>query len=236
MASILTKLKNKYISMRGFTTDRKLLVIESDDWGSIRMPSQGTFRNLQKQGDHPECDAFLRNDSLESIEDLSHLYEVLSCVADKNGNPAVLTANLAMANPNFDKIDYENNQYSYEPFYETYRRYYGSLDVLETVKLGIQKRVFYPQLHCREHMNVNRWMHALKKKKSDALLAFENKMIGVNSSFSQNNRFGYMDAFNTDQTTIGELEKILCDAIKLFETFYKDFNTDFHKDLFKLLR
>lgn len=207
--------------MRGYHTDRHLLIIESDDWGSIRVPSEQVFENLKKKGDHPEKNGFLRNDSLENTKDLKALYEVLSSVYDKNGNPAIITANFAMANPNFDKIDYDAGIYEYEPFYETYKRYYPNEDIIGVVKKGISDRMFFPQLHCREHLNVNRWMQALGSGKSDALLAFENKMLDVYASYSQFNKFGYSDAFNTDVTSIRELSEILNDACRIFEEVFE---------------
>lgn len=217
VAHILTKLKNKYSNVRGFHTDRHLLIIESDDWGSIRMPSLDTFRHLQKLGDCPEKDGFLANDSLESVNDLNDLYEVLSSVRDINGNPAVITANFAMANPDFNNIDINSGKYAYEPFYETYEKYRPGENVLALIENGISERVFFPQLHCREHMNVNRWMHSLKNKQEDAILAFENQMIGVGKSFTATNKYGYMDAFNTDMTTSREMKEIIDDAVEIFE-------------------
>lgn len=216
MASLLTKLKDRYIAIRGFHTNRKLVVIESDDWGSIRMPSAQIFKKLQKANDHPEKDGFLSNDCLENTKDLENLFQALSSVRDFRGNPAVITANFAMANPDFEKIDYRAGQYAFEPFFKTYEQYYPEENVLDTVKQGIGQGVFFPQLHCREHLNVNRWMKALREQKPDALLAFENKTMGVFASFSPDNPFGYMDAFHTDQTTDRELEIILSDAAALF--------------------
>ncbi len=216
MSKILSKLKNLYLSSKGFKTKRRLVVIESDDWGSIRMPSKEVFNALKESGDTPQKDAFLSNDCLETSKELNDLYEVLSSVKDALGNPAVITANFAMANPNFDKIDYINGEYYNEPFYQTYKRYYPNEDVLGTVKEGIKKGVFAPQLHCREHMSVNKWMNALKEKKADAIKAFENNMIGVYASFRQNNQFGYMDAFNTDVSSYKELEQIVKDANDMF--------------------
>ena len=220
MSRILTELKNIYVATRGFHTDRYLLVIESDDWGSIRMPSRETFLNLQRSGDHPENDGFLRNDCLETESDLKDLYEVLLSVCDIKGNPAVITANFAMANPDFDEIDISIGKYAFEPFYDTYRKYNKNSEVLRIVKAGKEKGIFFPQLHCREHLNVNRWMNALRNRQEDAILAFENKTMGVNSSFCASNVFGYMDAFNTDMTSLNELRAILHDAVDLFtQTF-----------------
>ena len=226
MASWLTKCKNQYVAWRGFHTERHLVVIESDDWGSIRMPSAEVYRKLQKAGDHPENDAFLRNDCLENVTDLTALFAVLTSTKDKNGSPAVVTANFAMANPDFDKIDPINGTYFFEPFTDTYQRYYPDQDVFSCVQDGIKSSCFVPQLHCREHMNVNRWMSDLKQKKSDTVLAFQNHMIGIGAAFSQENPFGYMDAFNSNFTSGAELSNIVHEAMGIFEnTFGKKSET-----------
>ena len=226
MASLLTKCKNQYVAWRGFHTERHLVVIESDDWGSIRMPSAEVYRKLQKAGDHPENDAFLRNDCLENVADLTALFAVLTSVKDKNGSPAVMTANFAMANPDFDKIDPINDAYFFEPFTDTYKRYYPDQDVFSCVQDGIKSSCFVPQLHCREHMNVNRWMNDLKQQKNDTVFAFQNHMIGIGASFSQENPFGYMDAFNSNFTSGAELSNIVHEAMGIFEnTFGKKSET-----------
>lgn len=220
MALLLTKLKDLYIKARGFHTNRKLVVFESDDWGSIRMPSKDAFEKLKSLGDHPENDGFLSNDCLENESDLHALYDVLASVVDSKGNAPVFTLNFAMANPNFDKIDFENGIYAYEPFYETYQKYYGENGILDLVKEGCSKKLILPQLHCREHLNVGRWMRDLREYKSDALLAFEHKTMGVGASFHASNIFGYMDAFNTDCSSNEALAQILDDAIRMFaDTF-----------------
>lgn len=226
MASLLTKCKNQYVAWRGFHTERHLVVIESDDWGSIRMPSAEVYRKLQKAGDHPENDAFLRNDCLENVADLTALFAVLTSFKDKNGSPAVMTANFAMANPDFDKIDPINDAYFFEPFTDTYKRYYPDQDVFSCVQDGIKSSCFVPQLHCREHMNVNRWMNDLKQQKYDTVIAFQNHMIGTGASFSQENPFGYMDAFNSNFTSDAELSNVVHEAMELFEnTFGKKSET-----------
>lgn len=226
MSSFLTKCKDWYIARRGFHTNRHLVIIESDDWGSIRMPSAEIFHKLQKGGDYPENDAFLRNDCLENVADLTALFAVLTSIKDKNGSPAVMTANFAMANPNFDKIDPINGVYFFEPFTDTYQRYYPEQDVLSCVKDGIRSSCFVPQLHCREHMNVNRWMNDLKQQNKDTVIAFQNHMIGIGASFSQENPFGYMDAFNSNFTSDAELSNIIYEAMDIFEnTFGKKSET-----------
>ena len=216
MSLILTKAKEAYVAARGYHTNRKLVCIESDDWGSIRMPSKQTFDKLISLGDNPQDDAFLSNDCLECQNDLDALFEVLSGVSDRWGRPAVITANFAVANPDFDRIDYKYGIYEYEPFLRTYERYYPNGNIKGIIDEGVKEKVFVPQLHCREHLNVNRWMQDLGTHKKDTCLAFDNKMIGTGTSFSQDNPFGYMDAFNANWTTEPELEKIVDDAAKIF--------------------
>lgn len=220
MSTLLRILKNKYIEILGFHTKRKLVVIESDDWGSIRMPSKEVFEKLKNAGDFPEQDAFLRNDCLENEADLKELFKILSSVVDSKGNPAVMTANFAMANPNFEKIDIKQKKYIYEPFYKTYDRYYPQNNILKLIKEGIDLKLFFPQLHCREHLNFNRWMNDLHEGKKETLLAYENQMIGINSNFTKENPFGYMDSFNTNFLNGDELEDIIQEAKELFyQTF-----------------
>lgn len=220
MAVFLTQMKRQYVNLRGYHTRRRLLVIESDDWGSIRMPSRAIFENLQRLGDAPEQDAFLSNDCLESRQDLERLFQVLRSVRDKRGRPAVITANFATANPDFDRINPQKGIYYCESILDTYRRYYPADDVFSCVKAGMAEGVFFPQLHCREHLNVNRWMNALWEQKPDVQTAFDNRMIGIGASFSEDNRFGYMDAFNTVCSTDEELAAILEDAAERFRDLF----------------
>jgi hypothetical protein len=42
-------LAKHYINSRGWKTKRKIVVIESDDWGSIRMPSKSVVELLKSK-------------------------------------------------------------------------------------------------------------------------------------------------------------------------------------------
>ena len=83
MSEILSKLKNIYLTKKGIHTSRQILVIESDDWGGIRMPSQNTYNKLIKEGDISDKNPFLKFDCLEREEDF-HLW--LSEVAFQTGS------------------------------------------------------------------------------------------------------------------------------------------------------
>ena len=46
--NIKSTLSNTFLNLPGWHTRRKLVVIESDDWGSIRMPSREVKQKLQQ--------------------------------------------------------------------------------------------------------------------------------------------------------------------------------------------
>ena len=217
---LLSKLKEIYVNFRGFHTNRKLIVIESDDWGSIRMPSKSTYDLLLKEGDCTNEDAFLKNDSLESEKDLKALFDTLSKIKNSKGESPIFTANFAVANPNFELINYSKDVYAYEPFYVTYSNYYPDNNNIEIIKKAIDERLFFPQLHCREHLNVKKWMKDLKQGKKDTKIAFENKMIGIGRSFAKDNKFGYMDAFNMEYNTSKDIDSIINDANSIFSDVF----------------
>jgi hypothetical protein len=227
------------LNLPGYHTRRKIVVIESDDWGGIRMPSIEVFQKLQKQGFKPENDPYLKYDSLASEEDLSNIFEVLNSVKDKNGNPAIITANCVVANPDFKKIREHNFQkYFYEPFTETLKKYSNHQNSFNLWKDGINNNLFYPQFHGREHLNVDRWLKGLQA--GDTLLhaAFENEMISI-SSMPCEMRFGYMEAldFYSEEEKINKYE-IIIEGLKLFEQIFEVHSESFiancyiwHKDI-----
>lgn len=222
LKQVLRKFQSLYMNCNGWHTDRHIVVIESDDWGSIRMPSKDVFLELQALGDTPEKDGFLANDSLESATDLENLFAVLNSVRDSKNKPAIVTANFAMRNPKFECIDIDSGTYVSECFTETYERYYhDDGHTLDVLRRGIASGFFVPQLHCREHLNVERWMSALRSGEKDALTAFQHQMIGIFASFSAENQFGYMDELNMDsRSQIEDMRTILQEAMKYFETIF----------------
>lgn len=206
----------------GWTTGRRLIVFESDDWGSIRMPSRETYEKLLRSGDRVDQDPFIRYDALASESDLQHLFDTLTTYRDSNGRHPVITANCAVANPDFDKIRAsEYREYFYEPFTETLKRYPQHKKSFELWLEGIDQRIFCPQLHGREHLNVARWMRDLRAGKADVLIAFDYRMIGTGNSFNQANKYAYMDAFNFDsKAEIASLRLILKEGIELFQRIF----------------
>ena len=233
------------LNIPGWHTNRKIVVIESDDWGSIRMPSKEVYNQLLKEGYKPDTDPYLKYDSLASEEDLMALFDVLSSVKDKHGNPAVITANCVVANPDFKRIKNSGfRDYHYELFTETLKSYSNHQNSLNLWKQGMAANIFHPQFHGREHLNVDQWMKGLQE--GDKLLhkAFENEMISI-SSIPSKMRFGYMEALDFyDLNEKQNKEPIIKDGLHLFEqifgfkssTFIANcyiWHNDFEKTLFE---
>lgn len=171
----------RYISnIPGWRTNRKLLVIESDDWGSIRMRSRKDKEHLIQKGVVDGFNRYNWYDTLATKEDLSYLYEVLSRFKDRHGNPAVFTPVTITGNPDFERIKNDNfEKYYIEPFTKTLERYYGDHHgIMETWKQGMNAGIFRPQFHGREHLNVAEWMRALKNGDKVTHTAFDHGIWG----------------------------------------------------------
>lgn len=197
MISTLKKnITQHVINLPGWQSDRKIIVIESDDWGMIRMASKEAYNWFLKKGYNVDECPVNRNDAIESNEDLELLFEVLSSVRDCYGNPAVITANNIVANPDFKRIrESDFQEYFFEPFTRTLKRYHGRDRVWQLYNEGIDQNLFYPQFHGREHVNVNRWMAELNSGNKVMLDAFERNMTTVHKSGPISCRRDCLDAF-----------------------------------------
>ncbi|HOW32201.1 MAG TPA: hypothetical protein PLP88_11610, partial [Bacteroidales bacterium] len=209
-------------NIQGWRTVRKIVVIESDDWGSIRMPSLETYQVLLKEGIKVDKCPYNRYDSLASDEDLNALFEVLIKFRDQHGNHPLITANTIVANPDFDKIkDSGFNQYFYEPFTETLQRYPAHGKSFQTWKQGMHQNIFYPQFHGREHLNVNLWLKMLRSGSAESHLAFNNSLFGISTTITTEKRKSYLAALDFED--ISELEwqkQMLADGLDLFEKIF----------------
>lgn len=212
-------------NMPGWRTSRKLIVFESDDWGSIRTPSREAYENLQKDGIDLLSDGghlYNKYDSLARGEDLASLFEVLDSVRDGSGRPAVFTPESVVANPDFERIrqsDYRD--YFYEPFTETllsHARCEGSFKLWEE---GREKRLFVPQFHGREHLNVALWMRALQAGLSAPLSAFNNRMWGISTADDPRIGLEFQAAFDfNDPDDLSYHKEVLVSGLHLFEDLF----------------
>lgn len=180
--SILKELRINIKNIPGFRTHRKLVIFESDDWGSIRMPSMKTFNYLQKEGlDLIGHDAlrYNLNDTLETYNDLQNLFEILTKYKDHLHNYPVFTILCVVANPDFKKIRESGfSNYFYESITDTMKRYKGCEQSFSLYKVGMKYGIFCPQMHGREHLNVTAWMQALRNGDYSTRIAFNNEFWG----------------------------------------------------------
>lgn len=180
--SLENHLRSAYYAQKDFRTKRHIVVFESDDWGSIRMSNKKDWDTLLRMGYSVDKRPYEKYDTLESPEDILALFDVLSKYSDSKGNHPVLTANMLMANPDFDKIKDSNyREYFFEPIEETYKRYWNGENILDLIRQGINEGVFMPQSHGREHFNVFDWLCALQNGDEDAVTAFQYRMCGIAS-------------------------------------------------------
>lgn len=223
MAGRLTeKLKTGLFNIPGLRINDKVIVIESDDWGSIRMPSKEIYDYWIKKG-YPldEC-PYNKNDCLESNSDLERLFEVLSSVKDRDGNPAVITANTIIGNPDFSKIKESNfSEYHYELFTETLKHYPEHDGVFALYREGIKNKLFMPQFHGREHVNVFTWMKALQNDTGIIRELFEQQMFTLHEKNPATCHSEYLDAYGShDNTRTEVLKKNIEEGLKQFENLF----------------
>nr|WP_321409461.1 hypothetical protein [uncultured Carboxylicivirga sp.] len=176
-------LVNNLKNMPGWRTNRKLIIIECDDWGGIRMPSKAVFDELNNKGLPVNTSRFNRYDTLANKEDFDQLFTVLKSVKAKNGNHPVITAMTNMANPDFEKIKKSGfASYYSEDFTTTLDRYYPGQKVFDKWEEGIKEGIFVPELHGKEHISVQHWMKHLKSGHPELLKAFNHGFVafGIN--------------------------------------------------------
>ena len=209
-------------NIKGWTTHRKIVVIESDDWGSIRMPSKKVYQKCLKAGYPVHLNPYEKYDSLASKEDLELLFDLLLSIKDSVGNHPVITANCAVANPNFKKIKEDRFQnYHYELITETFKNYKKHSSNLNLWKMGNENRIFFHQFHVREHLNVSKFMNALKTNDADVHFGFENRMPGnIRKSNKRNgNLFVEATHYNTQKDKLNILITYL-EGLDIFEKLF----------------
>lgn len=174
ISSIKYKLVLNIKNIPGPTVKKKIVVIECDDYGGIRMPSLEVFEKLSADGVKVDLSRYNLLDTLEDKDDLEQLFETLHGVKDKGGSPAIMSPFINVANPDFQKIAAHNYlQYYYEPFTETLKKYGRHTDTMTVWRQGMNAGVFTPEFHGREHITVQPWMQKLQEGNRQLISAFQ---------------------------------------------------------------
>jgi hypothetical protein len=207
---------------RGWRTDRKIVVIESDDWGSTCMPSADTFRKLVKRGIRVDQCPYTSYDALASEQDLEDLFSVLTEFRDSNKNHPSITANVVMMNPDYGRIRSSGfREYFGEPFTETLKKYPEHARSFSLWKQGESEGIFFPQFHGREHFHINSWMKSLTNGGSTNRAIFEEEMFWPGSAEEEKGGVSHRAAFDAeDLAEIDHHSVILRDGLKQFDDLF----------------
>ena len=148
-------------TLRGFSFDRPLVVLQSDDWGRVGVRDKEGYEQLQASGISLGEQAYDFY-SLETAEDVIALRDLLLRHRDSAGRPARIVMNFVMANLDFSKMSQD----------QTAKIQMLTLDqglpgnwkrpsLFEALAQGIAAQVFFPALHGLTHFNAEAVEHAL---------------------------------------------------------------------------
>ncbi len=205
-----------------YRTNKKIVVIESDDWGGIRTSNRAAYDELANK-DYQLSRSAYSLDCLESNEDLEALFHCLERFQFNNGQHPKITGNVILGNPDFKAIRASNfEDYSYESVDRTLQHYPKSSAILSLWKDGKNKNVFTPQLHGREHIKYWEWMKDLKNGSPEAKFTFDLGMCGVPLKVSKENQSYFKPLYtcNSELTKNQvKLDSLIHQGGELFEQF-----------------
>lgn len=231
IASLKYKLVLAVKNMPGPRIPEKVVVIESDDHGSIRMPSQQVYRELQDAGIPVTPSRYHRYDTLEHEADLGALFEVLQSVKDHTGRAAVYSPFVNVANPDFDRIRNEKfSAYYCEPFPVTMEKYgLDSGRIMSLWRQGMDSGLFLPEYHGREHVSFPLWMRLLQRGNPLLLKAFDMGFVSVSNipgipEVAQEFRPAFY--FNDPSARALLLESI-ADGVRMFRDLFRELPSSF---------
>lgn len=216
-----SNLTELFINLLSKKVSKRIVVFESDDWGSIRMPSKLVLDKLLTNNVISQS-PYARYDSIATDDDWNALLETLTSFKDDLSNYPVFTQNFIMANPDFEKIKSNNfSSYFDEPFDKTIKNYKHTKDYLTILDQAISSKIVKPQFHGNQHVNIFKWLNLLQKKDKNALLSFDQKTYFIDN-------FGKSIFASYDYNSIEELpfhEKSLKDGLDSFREYF-DFSSD----------
>ncbi len=211
------KLKSLLLSTQ---IEKKIVVIESDDWGSVRMPNPETYKISKENGYPMDRNVYTKYDCLESGEDLDKLFNLLIEYKDKNDKNPIITANFLVTNPDFNKIISSNySNYYFETIIDTYNN--GQTNALNKIMSGKNAGLVLPQSHGREHLNVKRIMNDLASNIEEAKFAIDHFMPGIINKTGQVFENNYVVALeNSNSEDLISKKRVIQEGLDIFYSIF----------------
>jgi hypothetical protein len=203
----------------GWKSKRKIVVFSVDDYGNVRVDSSKARQALDNAG-LQAYNRFDIYDTLETKEDLSMLYEVLTSVKDRNGNHAIFSSFALPTNIDFEKIiDNRFEQFFNEDLPATLNKLNGYEGVMDLLREGIKEKILVPHFHGREHLNLKVFNEKMKRRDHDLMTCLSNRSF--TSISSPYRTISPTAAYEFDDFGENEMLKgILIDGLNAFERVY----------------
>ena len=223
VSALKYKLTVNLKNIPGPTVRKKIVVIECDDYGGIRMPSEEAMKLMKSAGVAIDESRYNLLDTLENSDDLTALFETLQTVEGADGKNAVMSPFVNVANPDFEKIKASGyKEYFYEPFPITYKKYGRNGSMMNLWKEGIEAGIFTPEFHGREHVSVQPWLQKLQEGNIQLQHALSYGFVAVANvqgihAYAQEFRPEFYFT-NYDQKKF--LHQSIVDGVKLFEQLF----------------
>ena len=222
--SINILIRNHLKNVPGWRTKNKFVLFSVDDYGSVRVNSLGALDALKAKG-VVSNQRFDKLDALEGREDLRLLFETLSSVQDKNGQPACFSPYSLPCNINFEAIrESDFKTYAYEDVADTFTKlaavqeeYKGAWDMWQ---YGLDNGYLKPEFHGREHMNVSIFEELLALGNSELkTLINHNSYITIPAHKSYPHGWSAAFAYRQEQE-IERFAEIITTGIEAFKRNY----------------
>jgi len=210
------------LNIFGKRTGRKIIVLESDDWGNERLLNKQIYENARGGHIINKESPYWKFDALESNDDLTSLFDLLLSFKNAKGEHPVLTANFITGNPDFERIKTSGfSDYYYNPFFMSFQKYDNHNRVESLYKDGIAEKVFHPQLHGRDHIDTDRWLNALRMEDPVAVKSFELGFAHCSQTSGYSKRESISAAFDYNAGyDVKSFEKIILDGAAIFRDYF----------------
>lgn len=218
---LIDNLKN----LLGWSTKRKLVLISIDDYGNVRLDSKKA-RTALENNNIKLNNPFDQFDALETVQDLDALFSTLSSFKDNNGQNPIITPFAMPCNLDFEKtVNNPIKEPVIEDLPDTFKKmsaiypdaYTGAWSLW---KEGMNKGLFDPQFHGREHFNYADFKNKFKENDPEITQNLNcRSLCGISSSSIPNVNFYSAFSYNS-QEDVENLEAILIDGLKKFETVF----------------